>query len=212
MRKSDIEVKLNELLEYLNSFVDTNGYPPTVREICADMGFKSTATAYTYLEKLKNRGLISKSESKNRALGILKKEEETATLSTGVGEFHFAVAPLLGEVACGTPIFAEENIEDYYPLPPQYKDGADLFLLKARGESMVEAGILSGDKLICRKQSTANNGEIVVALLDDSATVKRFYRKPEYIVLHPENHDYSDIIVKDVQILGKVVGLIRSFS
>lgn len=209
MKRDDIELKLNELLNYLNDFVSSNGYPPTVREICNDMNFRSTATAYNYLERLKSRGLIQKAGFKNRALGISQPQEDFPCAAPDV---KFAVAPLLGEVACGTPIFAEENIEDYYPLPAIYKNPENIFLLKARGESMVDAGICSGDRLICQKQSTANNGDIVVALLDDSATVKRFYKKNDHVVLHPENDNYTDIIVRDVQILGKVVGLYRTLS
>ena len=208
MKRDDIELKLNELLTYLNDFVSSNGYPPTVREICNDMGFRSTATAYNYLERLKSRGLIQKAGFKNRALGIQQQEDA----SFSAPDVKYAVAPLLGEVACGTPIFAEENIEDYYPIPPIYKNPENIFLLKARGESMIDAGINSGDRLICQKQSPANNGDIVVALLDDSATVKRFFKKNDHVVLHPENDDYTDIIVRNVQILGKVVGLYRTIS
>ncbi len=205
MKRAEIELKLQELMQYLDSFVSENGYPPSVREICRDLNLHSTATAFNYLEKLKKRGLINKSDSKNRAIGLCRTPNQTA-------EARVPTAPLLGEVACGSPMFAQENIEEYYPLPPQFKSGENVFLLRARGESMVDAGIFSGDKLICKKQETANDGDIVVALLDDSATVKRFYKKSDYVILHPENKDYSDIMVRNVQILGKVVGLYRNLS
>lgn len=198
--RTNIENNLQKVLEYLDRFIETNGYPPSVREICDALSIKSTATAFYYLKKLNERGLIEKSPSKNRALGI-KRNLETKFIS----------APLVGEVTCGEPILAIENYEGYYPLSDEFQTSGEIFLLRAQGESMIEAGIFDGDKLIVQKQSSADNGDIVVALLDDGATVKRFYKKADRIVLHPENAAMNDILPETVDILGKVIGLIRKF-
>lgn len=196
---SKIESKLNELYDYVNSFSDENGYPPTVRDICKDLSIKSTATAHYYLEKLKDRGLILKREDKKRAITVNKRKANS-----------FQV-PLIGTVTAGTPIFAVENFEDYYPLPIEFKTEEDVFMLKVQGDSMINAGIFNGDRIIVKKQESANNGEIVVALIDDSATVKRFYKKDGKIILHPENDYMEDIVLNEVQILGVVTGLTRKF-
>ncbi|MBO7215241.1 MAG: transcriptional repressor LexA [Clostridia bacterium] len=196
---SKIDNKLEELLKYVNSFLDANGYPPTVRDICNDLSIKSTATAHYYLEKLKNRGLIVKRDDKKRAISISGKKASSFTV------------PLIGTVTAGTPIFAVENFEDYYPLPIEFKSDEETFMLKVKGESMIKAGILDGDKIIVKRQETANNGDIVVALIEDSATVKRFYKKDGKIILHPENDFMEDIVVDEVTILGVVTGLTRKF-
>ena len=193
-----IEAKLNELYNYVKNYQDLNGYPPTVRDICKDLSIKSTATAHYYLEKLSDRGLIKKNDDKKRAISIASRKNS------------FEV-PLVGTVTAGTPILAVENLEDYYPLPLEFKTGETLFMLKVKGDSMINAGILDGDKIVVKQQETAENGEIVVALLDDSATVKRFYKKENYYILHPENDQMEDIIVDNVSILGVVVGLTRKF-
>lgn len=198
--RTNIENNLQRVLDYLDKFIESNGYPPSVREICDALSIKSTATAFYYLNKLNERGLIEKSPSKNRALG-LKRNLETKFIS----------APLVGEVTCGEPILAIENYEGYYPISDEFQSSGELFLLKAQGESMIDAGVLDGDKLIVQKQSTADNGDIVVAMIEDGATVKRFYKKPDSIVLHPENSAMEDMILNNVEILGKVVGLIRKF-
>ena len=192
-----VDIKLEECLEYIRHFIEDNGYSPTVRDICRDLHIKSTATAYSYINKLKDKGLINKVEDKKRAISL------NSGAVTGV--------PLLGNVAAGNPIFASENYEDYYTLPKDFSSFDDLFMLTIKGASMQDAGIFNGDKIIVKKQSTANNGDIVIALLDDSATCKRFYKSDGKIILHPENESYSDIIVEQVDILGVVVGLIRKF-
>ncbi|MBQ3235762.1 MAG: transcriptional repressor LexA [Clostridia bacterium] len=196
---SKIDKKLNDLYEYVNGFSDANGYPPTVRDICKDLSIKSTATAHYYLEKLKERGLIIKREDKKRAITVSGKKNNS-----------FQV-PLIGTVTAGSPIFAVENFEDYYPLPLEFKSEEDVFMLKVQGESMINAGIFDGDKIIVKRQESADNGEIVVALIDDSATVKRLFKKNGKIVLHPENDFMEDIVLDEVKILGVVTGLTRKF-
>lgn len=189
--------KMQAVLNYINEYNAEYGYSPTVREICSKLNIKSTASAYYYIEKLTDEGLLSKSPNKNRAVSFKR------TSSVNI--------PLIGTVTAGQPIFAYENYEDYYSFPAGYFKGSDLFMLNVQGNSMIDAGINDGDKIVVRKQSTAENGEIVVALIDDSATVKRFYKKDGYYVLHPENEALADIIVNEVAILGIVIGLVRSF-
>lgn len=196
MKKVDENV--NKVYEYVKKYFEENSYPPSVREICTHVGIKSTATAYSYLEKLKKNGLITKTPDKKRAFSLTKKQT-------------FSSVPLVGTVTAGTPILAVENIENYIPLPPEFSNSEDLFILRVQGDSMIEAGIFNGDKIIVKKQNTADNGDIVVALLDDSSTVKRFYKKNSKIILHPENQTMCDIILDDVAILGKVIGLYRKF-
>ncbi len=192
-----IDIKLEELYKYVQKYIENNGFPPTVRDICKDLNIKSTATAHYYLNKLKERGLLNKADDKKRALSIKNKFETPITV------------PLIGTVTAGTPIFAVENFEGYYPIPQDFSTDSELFMLKVKGDSMINAGILDGDKIIVKKQETAENGEIVVCLIDDSATVKRFYKKENKIVLHPENDAMEDIILDDAVILGLVVGLMR---
>ena len=189
--------KMQAVLDYINEYNAEYGYSPTVREICAKLSIKSTASAYYYIEKLTDEGLLSKSPNKNRAVNFKK----NAAVNI----------PLIGTVTAGQPIFAYENYEDYYSFPAGSFKGSDLFMLSVQGESMIEAGIYNGDKIIVRKQETAENGDIVVALIEDSATVKRFYKRDGYFVLHPENETMADIIVNDVSILGIVIGLVRKF-
>lgn len=196
---SKIDQKLEQVIGYVRSFQRQKGYPPSVREICVALGIKSTATAQYYLDKLEDRGVIMRKGGKNRTIALSDTPE-------------FVSVPLVGTVTAGTPILAVENLEGYYPLPPEFADGGTCFLLRVKGESMIEAGILDGDKIVCRKCETADNGDIVVALLDDSATVKRFYRKDGKVILHPENSTMSDIVCdSDVSILAKVTGLLRKY-
>ena len=189
--------KMQAVLEFINEYNAEYGYAPTVREICAELNIKSTASAYYYLEKLKDEGWLSKSPNKNRAVSFKK------NASVNI--------PLIGTVTAGQPIFAYENYEDYYSFPAGSFRGSELFMLSVQGESMINAGIYNGDKIVVRKQQTAENGDIVVALLDDSATVKRFYKRDGHFVLHPENETMQDIVVSEVAILGIVIGLVRTF-
>ena len=181
---------------YILKYISEKGYAPCVREVCAACKIKSTATVFNIINRLKERGLLEKSDVKRRAISLKSK-----SLSV----------PLVGTVAAGQPIFATENYEDYFSLPDNFFSGNDLFMLTVQGDSMIKIGILNGDKVIVNRQDVAINGEIVVALVEDSATVKRFYKRDGKIILHPENDTMDDFIYDDVKILGKVVGLIRNF-
>ncbi len=189
---------LNQIYDFIEEYNLNNGYPPSIREICAKCNIKSTATAHSYVERLKSKGLIEKKSQKKRTL----------TLS---GQNLFKKIPLVGTITAGQPIFAVENLEGYYPLPPEFSSSDDVFALRVKGDSMIDAGIYDKDVVIVKKQETAENGEIVIALIDDSATVKRFYKANGKIILHPENTTMQDIILSNVQILGTVKGLIRKF-
>ena len=193
------EDKLIRVMDYIRKFSEENGYTPSVREIGKECGIKSTATVHSYLEKLQTRGYLNKATNKKRSVTIGK--------SSGVS------IPLIGTVTAGQPIFAYENYEDYYTFPMGEFKGEDLFMLRVEGTSMIDAGIFNGDKIIVRRQETAENGEIVVAMVEDSATVKRYYRRNGQIVLHPENESLSDMIFEngEVSILGKVIGLMRNY-
>ncbi|MBE7061493.1 MAG: transcriptional repressor LexA [Clostridiales bacterium] len=191
------EEKINQVYAFAVDFFTQYGFPPSIREICLKCDIKSTATAYSYIEKLKNRGLLEKTPLKKRAFSITKKPSDYKSI------------PLIGTVRAGEPIFAVENLEGYCPLPDELDSGGEEFALKVQGDSMINAGIYDRDIIIVNKQSTANSGEIVVALVDDSATVKRFFNKNGKIILHPENDDMPDMIFDDVVILGVVKGLMR---
>lgn len=192
------EEKMNQIYNFTVEFINDNGFPPSVREICSKLNIKSTATAYSYLERLKNKGLIEKSALKKRAISLPQKN-------------NFKTIPLIGTISAGTPIFAVENLEGYYPLPEEFNATGSDFALKVKGESMINAGIFDNDIIIVKQQSVAENGEIVVALIDDSATVKRFFKKDGKFVLHPENDYMEDMIFDQVSILGVVKGLMRKF-
>ena len=166
-----------------------------MREVCSACNIKSTATVFNIINRLKERGLLEKSEVKRRAIALKSK-----TVSV----------PVVGTVAAGQPIFATENLEGYVSLPENFFAGGELFMLNVQGSSMIKIGMFDGDKVVVRKQSTAENGDIVVALVDDSATVKRFYKKDGKFILHPENDDMQDFIFDEVSVMGKVVGLIRN--
>lgn len=190
--------KYNTVYEFIKKYITENGYSPSVREICANCGIKSTATAYQYINKLNEQGLIKKAGNKKRAVSLKKSVGQSVSV------------PLVGTVAAGQPIFADENYEGYYSLPTEFFGSDDMFMLTVKGDSMIKIGMFDGDKIIVKKQNTADNGDIVVALVDDSATVKRFYRRDRKIILHPENDSMSDFVFDDVSVLGKVVGLMRN--
>lgn len=185
----------NAVFNFIQKFISENGYAPCVREVCAACNIKSTATVFNIINRLKERGMLEKSDVKRRAIALKSK-----TVSV----------PLVGTVAAGQPIFAEESYDGYVSLPDNFFAGDDLFMLNVQGTSMIKIGMFDGDKVVVRKQQTANNGEIVVALVDDGATVKRFFKRDGKIILHPENDDMADFVFDDVTILGKVVGLIRN--
>lgn len=194
-----IDEKLNKVYNFTVDFISDNGFPPSVREICEKLNIKSTATAYSYIEKLKARGLLEKSPLKKRAITVANRANE------------YRSVPLIGTIRAGSPIFAVENLEGYYPLPDELNTGGTEFALRVQGDSMINAGIFENDIIIVNQQNHASNGEIVVALIEDSATVKRFYRKNGKIVLHPENDSMEDMIFDNVTILGIVKGLMRKF-
>lgn len=202
------ENREQQILDFINRQIHEVGYPPSIREICAAVGLNSPSTVHTYLKKLEDKGLLVKDGSKTRAIRLVETQPEPVP-ETSVAEY--LSVPVLGTVAAGTPILAEENVMDMFPLPMVFAHNKDVFMLKVKGDSMIDAGILSGDYVIVMQQNTADNGDIVVALLDDSATVKTFYREDGYIRLQPENDALSPILVRDVRILGKVAGVMRIY-
>lgn len=194
-----------DILDFIKDEVRKKGYPPSVREIGEAVGLASSSTVHGHLERLEKKGLIRRDPTKPRAIEILDQEE---LVHNNENVIH---VPLVGKVTAGQPITAIENIEEYFPLPNNYGTAEDnLFMLEVMGESMIEAGILDGDYVIVKKQATANNGEIVVAMTEDNeATVKRFYKEKTHFRLQPENSSMDPIYVNQVTILGKVVGLYR---
>lgn len=199
MKENDNKIKI---LKFINDFVLKHGYAPSVREICKKMGLTSTSTVFYHLKKLEDEGLINRDYGKNRAIKVNIQTSENSNKN---------LFNVIGKVAAGKPIFAVENIENQIEIPPELFgiNTGDMFILNVSGDSMVNAGIFNGDKIIVKKQETAENGEIVVAMVDDSATVKRFYNEKGHIRLQPENDFMEPIIVDDCKILGIVTGLIR---
>jgi len=194
--------KQQEILDYIKEQILQRGFPPSVRDICAAVGLKSTSTVHSHLETLEKCGYIRRDPAKPRTIEIL---DENFNLTRR----EMVSVPIVGSVAAGQPILATENIEGYFPIPAEYMPNAQTFMLKVKGESMINAGIFDGDKILVQQQNTARNGDKVVALIDDSATVKTFYKEKDHIRLQPENDTMEPIIVHDVQILGKVIGLFR---
>lgn len=193
-----------EILNFINEEIRHKNYPPSVREICRALGLSSSSTVHAHLKALEKKGYIKRDPAKPRAIEIL---DHTANIKIRAAS---RLVPLLGQVTAGLPVLAEENIECYLSLPEEMFKGDNLFILRVQGDSMIDAGLEEGDLVIVRQQPTAENGEIVVALMGEEATVKRFYREAEHIRLQPENPRYEPIIVKDnIRILGKVIGLIR---
>lgn len=204
--------KQQHILDFVKKQVEEKGYPPSVREICSAVGFKSTSTVHSYLEKLEKSGLIHKDPTKPRALKVVKnqKNEDSTDINEYYSRKEMFDIPIVGKVTAGQPILAVENIEDTFPLPANFVQNSTSFMLRVQGDSMVEAGILDKDLVLVRQQSIANNGDIVVALIGDEATVKTFYREKGYVRLQPENKYLEPIIVKDnLSILGKVIGVFR---
>lgn len=204
MMLEDLTQKQIEILLYIKSEVQRQGYPPAVREICKGVNLKSTSTVHGHLEKLELKGYIRKDPTKPRAIEILDKNDGFLLAPKKTVD-----VPIVGKVTAGSPILAVENIEDTYPVPLELVEGHDVFMLKIQGESMIEAGILDGDLVLVKEQNTASNGDIVVALLEEEATVKRFFKEENTIRLQPENQFMEPIYSKDVFILGKVMGLYR---
>lgn len=199
--------KQQQVLDYINNSIHDKGYPPSVREICSAVGFKSTSTVHGYLQALEKKGLIQRDPSKPRAVKVVH------TKSAKRPEYNthreLVEVPIIGKVTAGQPVLAFENVEDTVPLPADFTQNGDAFILRVQGDSMIEAGILDKDYVVVRQQSTANNGEIVVAMLEDEATVKRFYKEESRIRLQPENPFMEPIFCSNVSVLGKVIGVFR---
>lgn len=204
MEYGKITPKQQEILDFIKSEILHKGYPPAVRDICEAVHLKSTSSVHSHLESLERNGYIRRDPTKPRAIEIM--DENFYLLRHEVVN-----VPLVGTVAAGQPILAAENIESYFPIPAEYVPNTDTFMLKVKGDSMVNAGIYDGDRIMVQQQSTANNGEIVVALVDEEATVKTFYKENGHYRLQPENDTMRPIIVDEVTILGKVFGVFRLF-
>ena len=205
MSDRKITAKQEEILNYIKNEILERGFPPAVREICQAVGLKSTSSVHSHLESLEKNGYIRRDPTKPRAIEILDDSFQMVRR-------EMVNVPVVGTVAAGQPILAEQNIDSYYPIPAEFMPTEQTFILKVKGDSMVNAGILNGDSVVVKQQSTAHNGEIVVALVEDSATVKTFYKEDGHIRLQPENDTMDPIIVDDCQILGKVFGVFRFFS
>lgn len=205
MAQGKISKKQLEILEYIKSQILERGFPPAVREICEAVNLKSTSSVHSHLETLEKNGYIRRDPTKPRAIEILDD-------SFNLTRREMVNVPIVGQVAAGEPILAQENIENYFPIPTEFMPNSQTFLLKVKGESMINAGILDGDMVLVEQTSTASNGDMVVALIDDGATVKTFYKEEGIFRLQPENDSMEPIIVKEVSILGKVIGVFRFFK
>ena len=211
-----------KILDYMRAEIRAKGYPPTVREICSALNIKSTSTAHKDIDSLVKKGFIKKDPSKPRALMLVEQDtpdiipapQAAAPAFDNAERADVVDIPVVGRIAAGTPITAEQNIDDSFPVPARFVGNGTNFMLTVKGESMIEAGIMDGDYILVEQQSTARNGDIVVAMVDgfeSEATVKTFYHEGDHIRLQPENSSMSPIIVKDVKILGKVRGVFRYF-
>ena len=204
MSQGKISPKQKEILEFIKDQILTRGFPPSVRDICEAVHLKSTSSVHSHLETLEKNGYIRRDPTKPRAIEIL---DDTFNLTRR----EVTNVPLVGRVAAGEPILAQENIENYFPIPVEMLPNNNTFMLTVKGESMINAGILDGDYVLVEEQHTASNGDMVVALIEDGATVKTFYKEEGVIRLQPENDAMEPIIVPDCQILGKVFGVFRFF-
>ena len=205
MEERPISKKQEEILNYIKNEILERGFPPAVREICQAVGLKSTSSVHSHLESLERNGYIRRDPTKPRAIEILDE-------SFNMIRREMVNVPIIGTVAAGQPILAEQNIEGYFPIPTEYMPNKQSFMLKVKGESMINAGIFDGDKVLVKQQATAENGDIVVALVDDSATVKTYYKENGHYRLQPENDSMDPIIVDNCEILGKVFGVFRIFQ
>lgn len=206
MNTEQLTAKQQEIYEFIKSQIIASGFPPSVREICAAVHLKSTSSVHAHLQTLETLGYIRRDASKSRTIEIL----DDSFLAGFRREIQNV--PMVGTVTAGNPILAVEETTDFFPIPTEYLPNAKTFLLKVKGESMINAGILDGDYVLVEQQNVASNGDKVVALIDDSATVKTFYKENEYIRLQPENDFMDPIIVRDATILGKVIGVFRIFK
>jgi repressor LexA len=199
----ELSARQKAILEHIKKVIRQKGYPPSVREIGEAVGLNSSSTVHSHLNQLEDKGYIRRDPTKPRTIEVIDPYNTVAK--------EMIPVPLVGQVAAGSPILAAENIEDTFPLPLDFVKAEDVFMLQIKGDSMINAGIFDGDLVIVRKQNTANNGDIVVALLGEEATVKRFYKGSTNVRLQPENDLYEPIITKDVVILGKVTALMRRY-
>ena len=204
MSYGKITSKQKEILEFMKNEILSKGYPPAVREICEAVNLKSTSSVHSHLETLEKNGYIRRDPAKPRAIEIV---DDNFNLTRR----EIVNVPIVGTVTAGQPILAVENIESYFPIPMDYMPNQETFMLKVKGESMINAGIFDGDTILVQKQAHAKNGDFVVALIEDSVTVKTFYKEKDYYRLQPENDYMEPIIVPEVEILGKVIGLFRMF-
>ncbi len=202
MAQGKISAKQQEILEYIKETILKKGYPPAVREICEAVHLKSTSSVHSHLETLEKNGYIRRDPTKPRTIEII---DDCFNLNRR----EIVNIPLVGTIAAGEPILAEQNIENYFPMPAEFLPNQETFMLRVKGDSMINVGIFDGDQIIVKQQSTAHNGEIVAALVDDSATVKRFYKENGHYRLQPENDSMDPIIVDHVEVLGVVIGLLR---
>ena len=200
-----ISDKQKQILEFIKSRILEKGYPPTVREICEEVRLSSTSSVHAHLETLEKKGYIRRDPAKGRAIEITDD-------SFNMVRTEMTSLPVIGQVAAGSPILAEQNIESYFPVPSEHVPGGTTFVLKVKGDSMINAGILPGDLIMVNECKEASNGEIVVALIEDEATVKRFYKEDGHIRLQPENDFMDPIIVPDCTIVGKVYGVMRFYK
>ena len=205
MAYGKITAKQKEILDFIKNEILNKGYPPSVRDICEAVRLKSTSSVHAHLETLEKNGYIRRDPTKPRAIEII---DDNFNLTRR----EVVNVPLLGTVAAGQPLLAVENVDSYFPIPAEYLPNKQTFMLKVKGDSMINAGILNGDDVIVVEQNTARDGDIVVALIEDSATVKTFYREDGYIRLQPENDSMDPIIVDDCKILGKVFGVMRFYK
>ena len=205
MAQGKITQKQQEILEYIKDTILRKGYPPSVREICEAVHLKSTSSVHSHLETLERNNYIRRDPTKPRTIEII---DDCFNLTRR----ELVNVPMVGTVAAGQPILAEQNIENYFPIPVELLPNGQTFMLRVKGESMINAGILDGDFVLVEQRATARNGEMVVALIEDGATVKTFYKEDGYIRLQPENDTMDPIIVTDLQILGKVIGIFRFFD
>ena len=216
---ADLNDREKDILMFIEAQVKKEGYPPSVREIGKAVGLSSTATVHGYIKKLKEKGYIAKADQKGRSLRVLKggkfknqqviSQMQNDNTQDMYGAKELVNVPVIGKITAGEPILAVENITDTFPIPVDFVGNNESFMLKVRGESMIEAGILDGDLILVKKQNTANNGDIVVALIGEEATVKTFYKEKDHIRLQPENSALEPIIVPMCEILGKVAGVFR---
>ena len=215
MAKGKLGKRQLAIYEFIRSYSDEHGYPPSVREIGSAVGLASPSTVHMHLKVLEEQGLIKRDSKKPRTIEVMGKQEEPAgglaSVTQGLND-NVIRLPLVGRVAAGVPILAEQNVEETLALPTSIVGDASSFILRVRGESMINAGIFDGDYIVVKEQQDAHDGEIVVALIDDSATVKTFYREKDRVRLQPENDTMAPIYVEDPVILGRVTALIRSVS